>query len=50
MFAKDAESGLSFGAGIQQQLLSNLNIMLDYAYRDFGLLENVQMFTLGLKF
>jgi hypothetical protein len=50
LFAVDAEGGLSFGAGIHQSLLGRIEFNLDYAYRDFGLLESVQMFTLGLKF
>ncbi|MBN1997932.1 PorV/PorQ family protein [candidate division KSB1 bacterium] len=49
LFAEDFEAGLSFGGGIHHQLMS-VEMSLDYAYRDFGLLENVQMFTLGLKF
>jgi hypothetical protein len=48
LFAKDFEAGLSFGAGIHQKMMS-VELTLDYAYRDFGLLESVQMFTLGIK-
>jgi hypothetical protein len=48
LFADDFEAGLSFGAGIQQRMM-NIELALDYAYRDFGLLESVQMFTLGIK-
>lgn len=50
LFAQDAEAGLSFGAGIRQSLMGRIDFNLDYAFRDFGLLDNVQMFTLGLKF
>ncbi|MBN1561048.1 PorV/PorQ family protein, partial [candidate division KSB1 bacterium] len=50
LFAADAEAGLSFGAGIHQSMLGRLEFYLDYAFRDFGLLNNVQMFTLGIKF
>ncbi|OGC01074.1 hypothetical protein A2V82_06895 [candidate division KSB1 bacterium RBG_16_48_16] len=50
LLAEDTETGLSFGAGLHQQMMGRVELMLDYAYRDFGLLENVQMFTLGLKF
>jgi opacity protein-like surface antigen len=48
--AEDSELGLSLGAGMHSQLLGSIELMIDYAYRDFGLLENVQMFTLGLRF
>ncbi len=50
LFATEAEAGLSFGAGIHQSLMSKIEFYLDYAFRDFGMLNNVQMFTLGLKF
>jgi hypothetical protein len=48
LFADDFEAGLSFGAGIQHRVM-DIELILDYAYRDFGLLESVQMFTLGIK-
>jgi len=50
LFAVDSEAGLSFGAGIHQSLMGRVDFNLDYAFRDFGLLESVQMFTLGVKF
>ncbi|MBN1481732.1 hypothetical protein JXA70_15775, partial [candidate division KSB1 bacterium] len=50
LFAADAEAGLSFGAGIHQRMMGTIELNLDYAFRDFGLLNSVQMFTLGLKF
>jgi opacity protein-like surface antigen len=50
LFAEEAEMGFSFGAGIHHRMMSRVELALDYAYRDFGLLESVQMFTLGLKF
>ena len=48
-FAKDSESGMSFGGGVDFGLSSSIGLALDYAYRDFGLLENVQMFTFTLS-
>lgn len=50
LFAKDSEAGLSLGAGIQQSLMGRVNLSLDYAFRDFGILNDVQLFTLALKF
>jgi hypothetical protein len=49
LFAADSEEGLSLGAGL------NLNVMryfltIDYAYRDFGRLGDIQMFTVGFLF
>jgi len=49
LFAKDAESGLTFGGGLKYSL-TNSNLVFDYAYQDFGLLNNVQMFTVGIGF
>jgi len=41
----DAEGGLTFGAGINVY-----NIIVDYAYSDRGILNNVQYFSVGVKF
>ena len=40
---------LSFGAGLKFRV-SGLLINIDYAYADFGDLENVQRFTAGISF
>jgi len=50
LFARDSEEGLCFGAGVNYKLLGYTNIMIDYAYEDFGVLKDVQLFTLGLGF
>lgn len=51
LFLKDAEGGLSFGAGVNSKFLSNTAIVkFDYAYRDFGKLKNVHSFSIGIKF
>ncbi len=49
LFMKDAESGLSLGGGMHYKM-RNAALMIDYAYRDFGLLNAVHMFSLGLGF
>ena len=49
LFAKDSEAGLSFGGGIKYGLGSTF-MVFDYAFKDFGILNNVQMFTLGVRF
>jgi hypothetical protein len=51
LFLKDAEGGLSFGAGVNSNmLLSTAEVNFDYAFRDFGKLTNVHSFSLGIKF
>ena len=50
-FLKDGEGGLSLGFGVNTTLLfSDTIFQFDYAYRDFGRLQNVHMFSLELKF
>ncbi|PJB00805.1 MAG: hypothetical protein CO127_07070 [Ignavibacteria bacterium CG_4_9_14_3_um_filter_36_18] len=51
LFLKDAEGGLSFGAGVNSKMLLSLaTVQFDYAFRDFGKLKNVHSFSLGIKF
>jgi opacity protein-like surface antigen len=50
LFADDAETGLTLGVGFHYAVVRNLSLAFDYAYKDFGLLENVQMFTIGLEY
>jgi hypothetical protein len=49
MFAQDSESGLAFGGGLAFKF-RNSSLIFDYAYQDFGILNSVQIFTIGLKF
>jgi hypothetical protein len=50
LFARDSEEGLSFGAGVNYRLFGKTTIKIDYAYQDFGVLQDVQLFTIGLGF
>jgi len=50
LFARDSEEGLCFGAGLNYKLMGYTTLMIDYAYEDFGVLKEVQLFTLGLAF
>jgi len=50
LFAKDSEMGLSFGAGVRFKIAGSSDLRVDYAYQDFGVLKNIQMFTLTLGF
>jgi len=46
----DYEVGFSAGGGVKYKLQNNLGIILDYAFVDFGRLDNVQRFSLSLTF
>ncbi len=49
-FERGTEQGLTFGAGVQYEVSSQLNFILDYAYQDFGRLKSVNYFSFGLRF
>jgi len=50
-FMKEAEGGLSFGVGVDSELiLSTAFLKFDYAYRDFGRLQNVHTVSVGIRF
>ncbi len=44
------EEGFTFGAGVNFKVADNIHLLIDYAYADFGVFDNVQHFTLGFKF
>lgn len=50
LFMDDSEEGLTLGGGLAYKLSGALNFKLDYAYADFGILDNVQRFSLGIEF
>jgi hypothetical protein len=51
LFLEEAEGGLSFGIGVNSKmLLSVAEVNFDYAYRDFGRLQNIHTFSLGIRF
>ncbi len=51
LFLQDAEGGLSLGLGVNSQmLLSVATVYFDYAFRDFGRLNNVHNFSIGIRF
>jgi hypothetical protein len=50
LFLQDSEEGLTMGAGIVQSLRGLGEMKFDYAYADFGRLNNTQRFSLGIKF
>jgi hypothetical protein len=51
LFLKDSEGGLTLGIGVNSKMLfSNTTVSFDYAYRNFGRLDNVHTFSVDLKF
>lgn len=46
----DSEESFSLGAGFKQYLMGNIGLSVDYAYQDFGRLNNVQKFSLVITF
>ncbi|GBD88510.1 hypothetical protein BMS3Abin03_02446 [bacterium BMS3Abin03] len=51
LFLKDGEGGLSLGIGVNSTMLfSDTIVQFDYAFRNFGRLQNVHMFSLEFKF
>lgn len=49
LLKEDSEEGLCLGAGFMAGIAST-ELRIDYAYKDFGRLKDVQMFTIGLNF
>jgi long-subunit fatty acid transport protein len=50
LFLPDSEEGLTLGAGFAQRFLNNYQVSIDYAYADFGRLQNAQRFSISLRF
>lgn len=47
---EDSEEGLTFGGGIQYPVTAGTAVKIDYAYSDWGRLEYVHRFSMGLEF
>jgi hypothetical protein len=50
LFLQDSEEGLTLGGGINMPLFGDFHVTLDYAYADFGRLENAQRFSVNIIF
>jgi opacity protein-like surface antigen len=50
LFLTDSEGGLTFGAGAQVELTPGYVAKFDYAYGDYGRLEQTHRFTVGIGF
>jgi hypothetical protein len=48
LFSKDAEQGMNYGGGIRLNVAGKTNLLFDYSYISFGVLNNVHMFSVGL--
>jgi opacity protein-like surface antigen len=50
LFNNDSEESFTFGAGIKYPIVNSFSLSFDYAYLDFGLLNTVQQFSIGISF
>ncbi len=50
LLEEDGEEGLTFGGGINLRIDRTIRVSFDYAYADFGRLEETHWFTLDLQF
>ena len=50
LFLDNSEEGLTLGVGLKHNFSSSFGIYVDYAYQDFGILDNSQHFSLGVSF
>jgi Uncharacterised protein family (UPF0164). len=50
LFLNNTEEGLTLGVGLNYDFAPGLGLSFDYAYQDFGILQNTQYFSIGIKF
>ncbi len=50
LFLRDSEEGFTLGGGVNVALMGNFELIADYAYADFGRLDNAQRFSLIVVF
>lgn len=50
LFEADTEKGLTFGFGVHYRIIDMVKVKLDYAYQDFGRLQDVHYFSVGVNF
>jgi hypothetical protein len=50
LFLQDSEEGITLGAGFLVRFLNNYQVSIDYAYADFGRLQNSQRFSISMRF
>ena len=49
LFQRDAEEGLTFGAGANMKFIYNLPVRIDYSFADFGRLQDIHCFSLAIE-
>lgn len=50
LFLDSSEETFTLGAGINYPIMGNVMLHFDFAYADFGMLENVQKYSIGIDF
>ena len=50
MYERDSISGMTFGGGIDVFRRGAMGVRIDYAWADWGILEQAQRFSIGLAF
>jgi len=50
LFERDTEQGFTAGIGVQYRVVGEFKVKLDYAYQDWGRLNNVHYLSLGVRF
>jgi hypothetical protein len=50
LYQRDSEEGLTFGVGVKQFLIGNLQFSFDYAYQNFHRLKYAQKIAVGVNF
>jgi len=50
LFRNDSEEGLTLGVGLNIITGSSFSWIMDYTYADFGLFEDIHMYSLGVSF
>ena len=50
LFLRDSEQGLTFGGGLKYAFNDQFTLFVNYGWADYGRLENVQFFDLGIGF
>jgi len=49
LYDNDSENGLTYGFGVEAPLKNSVGLSFNYSFADWGLLENVQRFSIDLK-
>lgn len=49
-FERGGEQGLTLGGGLEYAVQGSVAVLFDYAYQDFGRLQEVHYFSVGVKF